>query len=46
MKQSPGSQEAGPAIFAPFEKDTQYFGSADRQRMVIFRAPDLDAIVD
>jgi hypothetical protein len=41
----PWSQEAGPTAFAPFEKGTQYFGSADRQWMINFRVRDLDAII-
>lgn len=38
-------QEAGPTVFAPFEKLTEYFGDGDRQFMLNFRVADLDAMV-
>ena len=38
-------QEAGPTVFAPFESDTGYFGSASQQSMLNFRVRDLDAML-
>lgn len=38
-------QQAGPTIFAPFEKVTDYFGNAEKQFMLNFRVEDLDATV-
>jgi predicted enzyme related to lactoylglutathione lyase len=38
-------QEAGPTVFAAFESDTDYFGSAAQQTMLNFRVGDLDAIL-
>lgn len=38
-------QESGPTVFAPFEHSTEYFGNAQKQWMVNFRVPKLDAIV-
>src|SRR4051812_25621295 len=38
------SQEAGPVVFAPFPRDTDYFGRADQQWMINFRVRDLDAM--
>lgn len=40
----PWSQQAGLTVFAPFERDTDYF-AADRQFMVNFRVDDLDALI-
>ena len=42
----PWSQEAGPTVFAPFPRDTDYFGRADNQWMINFRVRNLDAIVE
>lgn len=39
------SQEAGTTIFAPFPRDTDYFGRPANQWMVNFRVADLDAMV-
>lgn len=39
------SQEAGPTVFAPFEKDSDYFGNPSKNWMINFRVRDLDAIV-
>jgi catechol 2,3-dioxygenase-like lactoylglutathione lyase family enzyme len=39
------SQEAGSTAFAPFPRDTDYFGRADQQWMINFRVRDLDAMV-
>jgi glyoxylase I family protein len=44
--QRPWSQEAGPTVFAPFQQDTDYFGSAEKLWMINFRVRDLDAMVD
>lgn len=41
----PWSQEAGPTVFAPFPRDTDYFGRAEQQWMLNFRVSDLDAMV-
>ena len=38
-------QEAGPTVFAPFESETDYFGSRTQQTMLNFRVRDLDAMV-
>jgi predicted enzyme related to lactoylglutathione lyase len=38
------SQEAGPTVFAPFPRDTDYF-PADRSAMLNFRVRDLDALL-
>jgi predicted enzyme related to lactoylglutathione lyase len=38
-------QAAGPTVFAPFPRDTQYFGSAQQAWMVNFRVRNLDAMV-
>ena len=38
-------QEAGPTAFAPFPRDTRYFGNPDKDWMVNFRVRDLDAMV-
>jgi predicted enzyme related to lactoylglutathione lyase len=37
--------EAGPAVFAAFESDTDYFGSRTQQTMLNFRVGDLDAML-
>jgi glyoxylase I family protein len=39
------TQEAGPTAFAPFPKDTKYFGRMDQGWMINFRVNDLDAMV-
>jgi glyoxylase I family protein len=44
--QSPWTQEGGPTVFAPFPKDTEYFGSAERQWMINFRVRNLDAFAE
>lgn len=36
--------KAGTTVFAPFEKDTQYFGDMAKQWMINFRVRDLDAM--
>lgn len=38
-------QEAGPTVFAPFGRDTTYFGRPDQQVMLNFRVRDLDAML-
>ncbi len=38
-------QEAGATAFAPFPKDTKYFGSLDQAWMINFRVRNLDAMV-
>lgn len=43
--QDPWQQEAGPTVFAPFPRDTDYFGDTAKQWMINFRVRDLDALV-
>jgi glyoxylase I family protein len=43
--QQPWHQEAGPTVFAPFQKDTDYFGRAEQSWMINFRVADLRAMV-
>lgn len=38
-------QEAGPTVFAPFPRDTEYFGRASQSFMLNLRVSDLDAQV-
>jgi glyoxylase I family protein len=38
----PWLQEAGPTAFAPFPRDTKYFGAATQMFMLNFRVRDLD----
>jgi len=38
-------QEPGPTVFAPFEADTDYFGSPAQQTMLNLRVRDLDAML-
>lgn len=43
---APGwTQEAGETVFAPFAKDSDYFGRAEQQWMLNFRVQNLDAMV-
>jgi len=42
----PWTQEAGPTVFAPFPKDTEYFGDRMRMWMLNFRVKNLDAMVE
>jgi predicted enzyme related to lactoylglutathione lyase len=39
-------QRAGPTVFVPFEKDTDYFGRDDQQWMINFRVTDLSAMIE
>jgi len=39
------SQQAGPTVFAPFARDTDYFGKVDQQWMINFRVQNLDEMV-
>ncbi|MEM8979855.1 MAG: VOC family protein [Pseudomonadota bacterium] len=41
----PWIQEAGPTIFAPFERDTTYFAQ-DKSFMLNFRVSDMDAMIE
>lgn len=43
-EEEPWWQERGPTVFAPFQADTDYFGSEENQWMVNFRVADLDAM--
>jgi predicted enzyme related to lactoylglutathione lyase len=38
-------QEAGPAVFMPFARDTEHF-PAEKQWMINFRVANLDALLD
>lgn len=38
-------QAEGPTVFAPFEEQTDYFGSREQGFMLNFRVEDLDAIL-
>jgi glyoxylase I family protein len=42
----PWQQQAGPTAFAPFPKDTGYFGSLQQAWMINFRVRNLDAMVE
>lgn len=44
-EQQPWQQEAGPTVFAPFKKDTTYFGKPEQSWMINFRVPDLAAML-
>lgn len=44
-EQTPWYQDAGPTVFAPFDKDTTYFGRPEQNWMVNFRVADLKAMV-
>ena len=44
-EQKPWYQEAGPTAFAPFKKDTKYFGRPEQSWMINFRVADLKAMV-
>jgi len=44
-EQRPWQQEAGYTVFAPFDKNTQYFGRPEQGWMVNFRVADLKAMV-
>ncbi len=39
-------QAAGETAFAPFDRNTDYFGRAEQQWMINFRVNDLDAMVN
>ena len=39
-------QQAGPTVFAPFPKETKYFGEPTQSFMINFRVDDLDGLVD
>lgn len=41
----PWQQAAGDTVFAPFKKDTDYFGSPENKWMINFRVKDLDKMV-
>jgi len=43
--QSTWNQESGPTVFAPFDADTDYFGSKSQSWMINFRVSNLDAMV-
>lgn len=39
-------QEAGPTVFAPFPKETDYFGEPEQSFMINLRVSDLAGLVD
>jgi predicted enzyme related to lactoylglutathione lyase len=39
------TQDAGPTVFATFDRDTDYFASPAQQTMLNFRVADLDAML-
>lgn len=41
----PWLQESGPTVFAPFEENTEYFGSKNQKWMINFRVKNLALIV-
>ncbi len=41
----PWQVEGGATVFAPFPKDTNYFGRDTQQFMINFRVADLDAMI-
>ncbi len=43
--QKPWAQGAGPTVFAPFPRDSEYFGNAEKNWMINFRVKNLDTIV-
>lgn len=43
MSQGAWGQQAGPTVFAPFDRDTDYFGRAEQTWMINFRVADLTA---
>ena len=44
-EQQPWTQESGPTVFAPFQKETDYFGNSQKVWMVNFRVGNLDKMV-
>ncbi len=44
--QTPWIQEQGPTVFAPFERDTEYFGNAQQSWMINFRVHNLLEMVE
>ena len=44
-EQKPWHQDAGPTAFAPFKKDTKYFGDPEKNWMINFRVADLKAMI-
>ena len=44
-EEAPWMQAAGPTVFGPFAKDTEYFGDASKVFMLNFRTRDLDSLV-
>jgi len=44
--EKPWYHEAGATVFAPFAKDTDYFGRAEQQWMINLRVRDLDPMME
>ena len=45
MTQGAWMQAAGPTVFAPFPRDSDYFGDPKQQFMLNFRVADLDVLI-
>jgi len=45
MSQGAWRQQAGPTVFAPFARDTEYFGDMSKSFMLNFRVDDLDRLM-
>lgn len=45
FEQLPWMQQQGPTVFAPFERNTEYFGNPAQSWMINFRVHDLSKIV-
>lgn len=43
--QLPWMQDSGPTVFAPFEKNTEYFGKSSQAWMINFRVKNLNKMV-
>lgn len=43
--QLPWMQQAGPTVFAPFKRDTEYFGKESQNWMINFRVGDLSKML-
>jgi glyoxylase I family protein len=44
-EETPWRQEAGPTVFAPFPRETDYFGKPEQVWMINFRVRDLDRMI-
>lgn len=46
MSKGAWNQAAGPTVFAPFERDTEYFGDPNQAFMLNFRVADLAGLIE